>query len=158
MPKNDRRASHTPDLSGSALDDRYELHAVIGEGAFGRVYEGLDRRLARPVAVKVIKPWWTEDPDWVATFERETRMLARVCEPGIVQIFDVGNAPEGRYYVSELVDGENLAQRLRRGPLPPWEACGFAGQLCRALATPTRSGSSTATSSPPTSCCPPTGR
>jgi serine/threonine protein kinase len=122
-----------PDLSGHALDDRYELHAVIGEGAFGRVYQGRDRRLARPVAVKVIKPWWTEDPDWVGSFEREVQLLARVSDPGIVQIFDVGHADEGLYYVSELVDGENLASRLRRGPLPPWEACGIAAQLCRAL-------------------------
>jgi hypothetical protein len=125
---------HVPDLSGSALDDRYELHAVIGEGAFGRVYEGRDRRLERPVAVKVIKPWWAEDPDWVTDFERETRLLARISDPGIVQIYDVGHAPGGRYYVSELVSGENLAQRLRRGPIAPWQAAGIAAQLCRALA------------------------
>jgi len=125
---------HAPDLSGLALDDRYELHAPIGEGAFGRVYEGRDRRLARPVAVKVIKPWWTEDPDWVEMFARETQLLARVSDPGIVQIFDVGHAPEGLYYVSELVDGEDLARRLRRGPIAPWPACAIAGQLCRALA------------------------
>ena len=125
---------YAPDLSGCALDDRYELHALIGEGAFGRVYQGRDRRLDRPVAVKVIKPWWAEDPEWAATFEREARLLARVSDPGIVQIFDVGRAPEGVYYVSELVDGEDLAARLHRGPLPPWEACGVAAQLCRALA------------------------
>jgi eukaryotic-like serine/threonine-protein kinase len=125
---------YAPDLSGHALDDRYELHALIGEGAFGRVYQGRDRRLARPVAVKVIKPWWTEDPDWVASFEREAQLLARVSDPGIVQIFDVGHAPEGLYYVSELVDGENLASRLHRGALPPWQACGIAAQLCRGLA------------------------
>jgi eukaryotic-like serine/threonine-protein kinase len=122
-----------PDLSGSALDDRYELHAMIGEGAFGRVYEGRDRRLARPVAVKVIKPWWTEDPEWVTTFEREAQLLARVSDPGIVQIYDVGHATQGLYYVAELVDGENLAHRLRRGPIPAWEACSIATQLCRAL-------------------------
>jgi eukaryotic-like serine/threonine-protein kinase len=125
---------HAPDLSGCALDDRYELHAIIGEGAFGRVYEGRDRRLDRPVAVKVIKPWWAEDPEWVDTFARETRILAQVSDPGIVQIYDVGHADEGLYYVSELVQGENLAARLRRGPLPAWEACGLAAQLCRALA------------------------
>ena len=125
---------HAPDLSGCALDDRYELRAIIGEGAFGRVYEGFDRRLQRPVAVKVIKPWWADDPEWVATFERETRLLARVSDPGIVQIYDVGHASQGLYYVSELVDGESLASRLRRGPLLPWEACGVATQLCRALA------------------------
>jgi serine/threonine-protein kinase len=125
---------YAPDLSGSALDDRYELRTILGEGAFGRVYEGFDRRLERQVAVKVIKPWWADDPEWVATFERETRLLARVSDPGIVQIYDVGHAPEGLYYVSELVHGESLAARLRRGPLPASEACGVAGQLCRALA------------------------
>jgi eukaryotic-like serine/threonine-protein kinase len=125
---------HAPDLSGCALDDRYELRTIIGEGAFGRVYEGFDRRLARPVAVKVIKPWWADDPDWVTTFERETRLLARVSDPGIVQIYDVGHAAQGLYYVAELVDGESLAGRLRRGPLPAWEACEVAAQLCSALA------------------------
>src|ERR1700749_1418535 len=125
---------YAPDLSGYALDERYELRTIQGEGAFGCVYDGFNRRLERPVAVKVIKPWWADDPEWVATFERETRILARLSDPGIVQIYDVGNAPEGLYYVSELVHGESLAARLRRGPLPAWEACGGAHQLCRGLA------------------------
>jgi serine/threonine protein kinase len=124
---------HAPDLSGRALDGRYELHAVIGEGTFGRVYRGRDRRLARGVAVKVIKPWWAEDPDWVRNFELEAQLLARVNDPGIVQIFDVGHAEEGLYYVSELVDGESLADRLRRGALSPPDARDVAEQLCRAL-------------------------
>ena len=125
-----------PDLSGTALEDRYELHELIGEGTFGRVYRGRDRRLDRPVAVKVVKPWWAEDPEWVAVFERETRMLARLSDPGIVQIHDVGHASEGLYYVSELVEGENLAGRLRRaGPegVPVSEARAIAIGLCRAL-------------------------
>jgi serine/threonine-protein kinase len=122
-----------PDLSGIALDGRYELHALIGEGTFGRVYRGRDRRLARSVAVKVIKPWWSEDPDWVSSFEREVQLLASVNDPGIVQIFDVGSAPEGLYYVSELVDGVSLSKRLKAGPLGPVEACEVAGQLAQAL-------------------------
>jgi len=124
-----------PDLTGRALDDRYELHAVIGEGAFGRVYRGLDRRLARIVAVKVIKPWWAEDTAWVERFEREAQLLARVSDPGIVQIYDIGHAKEGPYYVAELVDGESLAERLLRGPLPAGEAREVAEQLCDALAS-----------------------
>jgi eukaryotic-like serine/threonine-protein kinase len=124
---------HAPDLAGRALDGRYELHELIGEGTFGRVYRGYDRRLARHVAIKVIKPWWGEDPEWAESFEHEAQMLARVSDPGIVQIFDVGQAEEGLYYVTELVDGESLAARLRRGRLPPWEACEIAEQLCRAL-------------------------
>jgi eukaryotic-like serine/threonine-protein kinase len=124
---------HAPDLSGIALDGRYELHALIGEGTFGRVYRGRDRRLARPVAVKVIKPWWAEDPEWVKAFEREAQLLASVSDPGIVQIFDVGSAAEGLYYVAELVDGQSLASRLRRGALLPDLACDIAEQLARAL-------------------------
>jgi hypothetical protein len=123
-----------PDLCGCALDDRYELLALIGEGAFGRVYRGHDRRLSRPVAVKVIKPWWSEDPEWVRRFEREAQLLARLDDPGIVRIFDVGHAAEGVYYVAELVEGESLSERLARGAVAPREACEIAEQLCVALA------------------------
>jgi eukaryotic-like serine/threonine-protein kinase len=122
-----------PDLCGVAVDGRYLLRAVIGEGSFGRVYRGYDRRLARPVAVKVIKPWWAEDPEWVARFEREAQLMARVSDPGIVQIFDVGHADEGLYYVAELVEGESLEAALHRGPLAIAEAREIAEQLCRAL-------------------------
>ncbi len=125
-----------PDLRGAALDGRYELQELIGEGAFGRVYRGLDRRLERAVAIKVVKPWWAEDPEWVAVFEREARLLARVNHPGIVQIHDVGHCADGLYYVSELVAGEDLATRLRRADgagLDPAEARSLALGLCAAL-------------------------
>ena len=125
---------HAPDLAGCALDGRYELRELIGEGTFGRVYRSYDRRLEREVAVKVIKPWWAEDPDWAESFGREAQLLARVSDPGIVQIYDIGQAAEGLYYVTELVDGESLAKRLRGGGrLAPWDACDIAEQLCRAL-------------------------
>jgi serine/threonine-protein kinase len=125
---------HAPDLVGCALDGRYELHELIGEGTFGRVYRGYDRRLARDVAIKVIKPWWAADPEWADSFGREAQLLARVSDPGIVQIYDVGQAEEGLYYVTELVEGESLAARLKReGPVSPWAASEIAEQLCRAL-------------------------
>ena len=123
-----------PDLAGSILDERYELHELIGEGTFGRVYRGRDRRLRRAVAIKVIKPWWSEDPAWVERFEREAQLLARVNDPGIVQIFDVGHADEGLYYVAELIEGESLAERLRAGALTAPEATRIAERLARALA------------------------
>jgi eukaryotic-like serine/threonine-protein kinase len=124
---------YAPDLAGSALDGRYELHRLVGEGGFGRVYRGYDRRLARTVAIKVIKPWWSEDPDWAHLFARETQLLAKVSDHGIVQIYDVGQADEGLYYVAEFVDGESLAHRLLRGRMPAWEAADVAERLCRAL-------------------------
>jgi serine/threonine-protein kinase len=130
----------TPELVGRALDGRYELHETLGEGSFGRVYRGLDRRLGRVVAVKVIKPWWAEDSAWVERFEREAQLLARVHDPGVVQIFDIGNAEEGPYYVAELVEGDSLAERLRSGALPPEQARAVAEQLCRALASAHRQG------------------
>ncbi len=126
-----------PDLRGAALDGRYELEELIGEGAFGRVYRGRDRRLERAVAIKVVKPWWAEDPEWVAVFEREARLLARVNHPGIVQIHDVGHCADGLYYVSELVAGEDLAARLRRAEgvgLDKTEARSLVLGLCAALA------------------------
>lgn len=116
------------------LDDRYELHALIGQGTFGRVFRGRDRRLERSVAVKVIKPWWTEDPKWARRFEREAQLMARINHPGIVQIYDIGYGEQGLYYVAELVEGESLAERLRRGRLSPAQARDVAKQLCRALA------------------------
>jgi eukaryotic-like serine/threonine-protein kinase len=119
---------------GRILDGRYELRTLIGQGTFGRVYSGYDQRLDRAVAVKVIKPWWTEDQEWAERFEREAQLMARVSHPGIVQIYDIGFEREGLYYVAELVDGESLATRLRRGPLPPAQVRDIAEQLCRALA------------------------
>jgi serine/threonine-protein kinase len=121
-------------LVGTLLDGRYELRSLLGEGAFGRVYLGMDRRLARIVAIKLVKPAWAQDPEWVQSFLGEARLLARVSDPGIVQIFDVGNAPEGPYYVAEFVDGESLASRLRRRGVTAREACDIAEQLCQALA------------------------
>jgi eukaryotic-like serine/threonine-protein kinase len=120
--------------SRRVLDGRYELGPQIGQGTFGRVYRGYDQRLDRPVAVKVIKPWWSEDPEWTQRFEREAQLMARVSAPGIVQIYDIGHADEGLYYVAELVDGESLADRLERGPLAPDAARAVAEGLCRALA------------------------
>ncbi len=124
-----------PDLAGSALDSRYELHELIGEGAFGRVYSGFDRRLHRRVAIKVIKPVWAEDDEWVGRFEREAQLLARVSDAGIVQIYDIGHAEQGPYYVAELVDGESLAQRLQSGPIALGHALAIATRLCDALAS-----------------------
>jgi eukaryotic-like serine/threonine-protein kinase len=126
--------ARAPDLANTVLGGRYELIELIGEGTFGRVYRGFDRRLERPVAVKVIKPWWAEDPVWLERFAREARTLARVSHAGIVQIFDVEPAADSPYYVAELIEGGSLADRLRRGPLPPAEAVDIAEQLSRALA------------------------
>src|SRR5947209_16970273 len=125
--------ARAPERSGAVLDGRYELRELIGEGSFGRVFRGHDRRLARPVAVKVIKPWWAEDPQWARAFEREAQLLASLSHDGIVAVYDVGAAPEGLYLVSELVEGGSLARRLGDGPLTPEAARIVSLELCRAL-------------------------
>ncbi len=125
--------SDTATAPPRVLDGRYELGPLIGQGTFGRVFRGYDRRLARPVAIKMIKPWWTEEPEWAERFEREAQLMARLGDPGIVQIHDIGHGPDGLYYVAELVDGESLAERLRDGRLAPRVALDVAVQLCRAL-------------------------
>ncbi len=139
-PNRGHVQARSDDLAGRALDERYELLELVGEGTFGRVYRGFDRRLARAVAVKVIKPWWAQDSAWVERFEREAQLLARVNDPGIVQIFDFGHAAEGPYYVAELVDGESLSERLSSGPLGAEQAAAIAQQLCRALGSAHRQG------------------
>src|SRR6476469_4957670 len=112
-----RRMARPPDTANRVLDGRYELGELTGEGTFGRVYRARDLRLERDVAVKVIKPWWAEDPVWVERFAREARPLARVNHAGIVQIFDVGQSGDTLYYVAELLEGGSLADRVRSGPL-----------------------------------------
>ncbi|HET9718572.1 MAG TPA: protein kinase [Solirubrobacteraceae bacterium] len=122
-----------PDLTGRALDGRYELHRLLGEGTFGRVYRAHDRRLARAVAVKVIKPWWAEDPEWVRRFEREAQLMAGASDRRIVQIFDVCHTRDALYYVAELITGRSLEAHLRDGPLALERAGDVAGQLALAL-------------------------
>ena len=129
-----RAVARAPELSGAVLDGRYELHELIGEGSFGRVYRGRDRRLARPVAVKVIKPWWAEDPAWARAFEREAQLLASLSHDGIVAVYDVGDGAGGP------LPGQRA--RRRRQPRPPAGRAGrcrrprrraVALELCRAL-------------------------
>ena len=122
-----------PDLTGAVLSDRYELLSLLGEGAFGRVYRAADRRLGRTVAAKVIKPWWLDDPEWVHRLDQEARLVARLNAPQIVQIYDVGQDHLGSYYISELVDGQSLQQRLASGRLPVDDSVAIADQVCLAL-------------------------
>ena len=94
----------------------YRVEAPIGAGGMGQVYEATDTRLRRPVAIKTSQERFSE------RFEREARAIAALAHPHICTLYDVG--PD--YLVMELVQGETLAQRLARGPLPPDEALEIA--------------------------------
>jgi len=100
----------------------YEVSAPIGAGGMGEVYRARDTRLGRFVAVKVLPADVASDPNRRKRLEREARAVAALCHPHICTVFDVGReeTPSGPcdYLVMELLEGESLAERLRRGPLP----------------------------------------
>ncbi|HEU4334992.1 MAG TPA: protein kinase, partial [Candidatus Eisenbacteria bacterium] len=84
----------------------------------GEVYRARDARLSRDVAIKALPPAFAQDPERLARFEREARLLASLSHPNIAGIFGLEEADGARYLVLELVEGESLADRLARGPLP----------------------------------------
>jgi eukaryotic-like serine/threonine-protein kinase len=111
----------------------YKVTAQIGVGGMGEVYRALDTKLGRDVALKILPPAFTSDVDRVARFEREARLLASLNHPHIGAIYgfeDAGNVPA---LVLELVEGDTLDDRVRRGPLPFSEALAIAQQIADAL-------------------------
>lgn len=110
----------------------YEIVAAIGAGGMGEVYLARDTRLSRDVALKVLPEAFAADGDRVARFEREARTLAALNHPNIAQIYDVGTSA-ALFLAMEFVPGEDLAARLRRGPLPVADAITVALQLTLAL-------------------------
>ena len=105
----------------------------LGAGGMGEVYRGRDLRLKRDVAIKILPGAFASDRDRAARFEREARTLATLNHPHIAQIYGVEESDAGRALVMELVEGETLAERLARGPLPLDEAVPIARQMAEAL-------------------------
>jgi eukaryotic-like serine/threonine-protein kinase len=102
-----------------ALGDDYELLALLGKGGFGRVYRVRDLHLEREVALKVLHPALTQDPEVVERFRREAQLAARLSHPNIVNIYDIAGRFGLIWYTMELIDGPSLAQLVERnGPLP----------------------------------------
>jgi eukaryotic-like serine/threonine-protein kinase len=102
-----------------ALGDDYELLALLGAGGFGRVYKVRDLHLEREVALKVLHPALTQDPEVVERFRREAQLAARLSHPNIVNIYDIAGRSGLLWYTMELIDGPSLAQMVDRGgPLP----------------------------------------
>lgn len=103
-----------------ALGDDYELLSEMGSGSFGRVYRVRDLRLEREVALKVLDPALTSDPEVVERFHREARLAASLQHPNIVSIYDIDERYGLLWYTMELVKGENLGQLVEElGPLDP---------------------------------------
>src|SRR5215470_8436990 len=95
----------------------YEIVSVLGEGGMGQVLRARDMKLGRDVAIKVLPASLISDPDRHARFEREAQVLASLNHPTIAAIHHVEETSDGPALVMELVEGEDLSQRIARGPI-----------------------------------------
>jgi serine/threonine protein kinase/Tol biopolymer transport system component len=111
----------------------YEVAGQIGAGGMGEVYRARDPRLGRDVAIKVLPPSFSTDPDRLQRFAQEARAAAALNHPNILAIFDIGEDKGAPYVVSELLEGETLRERLRSGALPARKAIDFALQMAHGL-------------------------
>src|ERR671934_566387 len=112
----------------------YEIVGSLGAGGMGEVYRARDTKLHREVAIKVLPDLFAADPERLARFEREATTLAALNHPHIAQIYGVEESSGVRALVMELVEGEDLAQRIARGAIPLDEALPIAQQIAEALA------------------------
>ena len=119
-------------MIGTTLS-HFRITAKLGEGGMGEVWRAEDTKLGREVAVKVLPERFTAEPERLARFQREARVLAAFSHANIAQIHEVGAEGERTFLVMELAAGETLADRIARGPVPPGEAVPIALQIAEAL-------------------------
>jgi Tol biopolymer transport system component/predicted Ser/Thr protein kinase len=111
----------------------YEIVSVLGAGGMGEVYRARDTKLGREVAIKVILDVFAADADRIARFQREAKVLASLNHPHIAALYGMEEAGGQHFLVMELVEGQTLADRLARGPLPVEETLAIAVQIAEAL-------------------------
>src|SRR5262245_43294182 len=118
--------------SGTRLG-AYEILGSLGAGGMGEVYRARDLKLKREVAIKIISEEFSRDPERLIRFQREAEVVAQLNHPHVAAIYDLGESENRRFLVLELVEGETLAERLRRGALPVEESLVIASQIAQAL-------------------------
>jgi Tol biopolymer transport system component len=111
----------------------YEIVAKLGEGGMGEVYRATDTRLDRTVAIKILAPGLASDPEFRERFEREARSISQLNHPHICTLHDVGHQDGVSFLVLEYLEGETLATRLAKGPLPLDQTLSCAMEIADAL-------------------------
>ena len=111
----------------------YNVVALIGKGGMGEVYRATDTKLKREVAIKVLPEDFAQDAGRMKRFEREAQLLASLNHPNIAAIHELDRIQDTTFLVLELVEGEDLTDRLKRGSIPVDEALAIARQLIDAL-------------------------
>jgi serine/threonine protein kinase, bacterial len=128
-------------LLGAVLDGRYRVDTLIATGGMSAVYRGLDLRLDRPVALKIMESRYAGDHQFLTRFQREARAVARLKDPGLVSVYDQGLDSQHPFLVMELIDGGTLRELLReRGPMPPHAVAAVLRPVLSGLAVAHRSG------------------
>ena len=117
---------------GTRLAD-YEIGEKLGAGGMGEVYRAHDTQLGRDVAIKVLRDEFATDANLVSRMHREARLLASLEHPRIARLYDFAEAGGQRFIAMEFVDGETLADRLRRGPLSVTDAMVMCAQIAEGL-------------------------
>ncbi|HEY6051439.1 MAG TPA: protein kinase, partial [Thermoanaerobaculia bacterium] len=118
----------------------YEIVSRVGGGGMGEVFRARDTRLDRTVAIKILPAEFAENPELKVRFEREAKAISQISHPNICALHDVGNADGVEYLVLEFLEGETLADRISRGPMPIPEVLRFGSQIASALACAHRAG------------------
>ncbi len=125
--------------SGTKLGP-YEIQSPLGAGGMGEVYRARDTRLDRSVAIKVLPQQFARDAAMKQRFDREARTISTLNHPNICHLYDVGSQNGVDFLVMELLEGESLADRLSKGPLPLEKALKTAGEIAEALDRAHRAG------------------
>ena len=121
-------------MGETILGNRYEIIRKIGDGGMAFVYEAKDRLLNRIVAVKVLRPEFVDDEEFLAKFKREAEAVANISHPNIVNVYDVGCDGKVNYIVMEYVDGQNLKEIIKNeGTLDEYTALDITKQIAKAL-------------------------
>jgi serine/threonine protein kinase len=118
---------------GTSLADRYEIIQELGKGGMGEVYLAEDTNLKRQVAIKVLPQQFALDKERLARFEREARLLASLNHPNIATIHGLEKSDGQQFLVMELVEGDTLAEQIKKGPLPVDEALDLCNQIAEGL-------------------------